>query len=138
MQRLQKGQVGAVFGCESVSSGQDLALDKKIDNKNLLNDANRINEDAKYMEDSKKTFIFFPFRVEHRSPAIFTGGGHEFVSEIGLFRQLAGKDDDYHHNCDNVDFGKIDNTSDYSDDKEDNYDNRINAPPQELNSLLQE
>jgi len=28
--------------------------------------------------------------VEHRSPAIFTGGGHEFVSEIGLFRQLAG------------------------------------------------
>ena len=40
----------------------------------------------------KKT-KYFP-RVEHRSPAIFTGGGHEFVSEIGLFRQLAGKDDD--------------------------------------------
>ena len=27
-------------------------------------------------------------RVEQRSPAIFTGGGHEFVSEIGLFRQV--------------------------------------------------
>ena len=33
--------------------------------------------------------------MEHRSPAIFTGGGHEFVSEIGLFRQLAG-DDHFH------------------------------------------
>ena len=30
------------------------------------------------------------FRVEQRSPAIFSGGGHQFISEIGLFRQLAG------------------------------------------------
>ena len=29
-------------------------------------------------------------RVEQRSPAIFSGGGHQFVSEIGLFRKLAG------------------------------------------------
>ena len=29
-------------------------------------------------------------RVEQKSPAIFSGGGHEFKSEIGLFRQLAG------------------------------------------------
>ena len=29
-------------------------------------------------------------RVEQRSPAIFTGGGHQFISEIGLFRKLAG------------------------------------------------
>jgi len=28
--------------------------------------------------------------VEQRSPAIFSGGGHQFISEIGLFRQLAG------------------------------------------------
>ena len=30
------------------------------------------------------------FRVEQKSPAIFSGGGHQFKSEIGLFRQLAG------------------------------------------------
>ena len=29
-------------------------------------------------------------RVEQRSPSIFSGGGHQFISEIGLFRQLAG------------------------------------------------
>ena len=28
--------------------------------------------------------------MEQKSPAIFSGGGHEFKSEIGLFRQLAG------------------------------------------------
>ena len=28
--------------------------------------------------------------MEQRSPAIFSGGGAQFISEIGLFRQLAG------------------------------------------------
>ena len=28
--------------------------------------------------------------MEQRSPSIFSGGGHQFVSEIGLFRKLAG------------------------------------------------
>ena len=37
-------------------------------------------------QHSNQTFL----RVEQRSPAIFTGGGHQFKSEIGLFRQLAG------------------------------------------------
>ena len=30
------------------------------------------------------------FRVEQRSPAIYIGGGQEFLSEIGLFRKLPG------------------------------------------------
>ena len=68
---------------------------------------------------------FFLLRVEHRSPAIFTGGGHEFVSEIGLFRQLAGNDEDFGKNNEN-------------NDSEDNNDNGINVfHPQELNSLPQ-
>ena len=29
-------------------------------------------------------------RVDHVSPTIYLGGGHDFLSEIGLFRQLAG------------------------------------------------
>ena len=34
---------------------------------------------------------FFLFcRVEQRSPTIYIGGGQEFLSEIGLFRKLAG------------------------------------------------
>ncbi|MFN9955300.1 MAG: hypothetical protein ACK55I_19565, partial [bacterium] len=35
--------------------------------------------------------LFYGFRVEQKSPAIFTGGGQNFLSEIGLFRQLGGK-----------------------------------------------
>ena len=35
--------------------------------------------------------FFYHFRVEKKSPAIFTGGGQDFLSEIGLFRKLAGK-----------------------------------------------
>ena len=34
--------------------------------------------------------LIYHFRVEQKSPAIFSGGGHEFKSEIGVFRQLAG------------------------------------------------
>ena len=34
--------------------------------------------------------VFYYFRVEKKSPAIFTGGGQDFLSEIGLFRKLAG------------------------------------------------
>ncbi|TRY68789.1 hypothetical protein TCAL_03066 [Tigriopus californicus] len=30
--------------------------------------------------------------VEQRSPTIYLGGGHDFLSEIGLFRRLAGTD----------------------------------------------
>jgi len=30
------------------------------------------------------------YRVEQKSPIIFSGGGQEFLSEIGLFRKLAG------------------------------------------------
>ena len=36
-------------------------------------------------------FISF-FRVEQRSPTIYLGGGHDFLSEIGLFRKLPGTD----------------------------------------------
>ena len=28
--------------------------------------------------------------MDHVSPTIYLGGGHDFLSEIGLFRQLAG------------------------------------------------
>ena len=34
-------------------------------------------------------FIFI-YSVEQRSPTIYIGGGQEFLSEIGLFRKLAG------------------------------------------------
>ena len=37
--------------------------------------------------------LFFPSAnssVEQRSPTIYLGGGHDFLSEIGLFRKLAG------------------------------------------------
>ncbi len=30
------------------------------------------------------------FSVDQISPTIYLGGGHDFLSEIGLFRQLAG------------------------------------------------
>lgn len=35
-------------------------------------------------------FIILVYRVEQRSPTIYIGGGQEFLSEIGLFRKLAG------------------------------------------------
>ena len=43
-----------------------------------------------------KSPILFPlllaFSVEQRSPTIYLGGGQDFLSEIGLFRRLAGTD----------------------------------------------
>ena len=43
----------------------------------------------------RKSSVTFPkaklfSRVDHVSPTIYLGGGHDFLSEIGLFRQLAG------------------------------------------------
>jgi hypothetical protein len=35
-------------------------------------------------------FLFYGFRVEQKSPAIFTGVLDNFLSEIGLFRQPGG------------------------------------------------
>ena len=88
----------------------------------------------------KKT-KYFP-RVEHRSPAIFTGGGHEFVSEIGLFRQLAGKDDDSDDRSMTMITIKDNDGDDFHDDDDvDDYETRMTSnlyvSPQEPNSLQQ-
>ena len=70
-------------------------LPKYKDHAKTKTETNTKTEKYKFCMISKnrqKSELTRAFRVEHRSPAIFSGGGHEFVSEIGLFRQLAGND----------------------------------------------